>query len=159
PERSLIQTIGRAARNINGEVFLYADEVSDAMHAAIAESNRRRGKQLAYNELHGITAEPGRERIHEGIRGEAEAETGAPGPKLAPWERELAFDDLRQELALLENEMWSASEALDFEKAAAVRDRIREIEARLQGIDIAVATIPGKPKGFAALVQGGSGGP
>jgi excinuclease ABC subunit B len=146
-ERSLIQTIGRAARNVNGEVFLYADDVSDAMRAAIDETNRRRDKQLTYNALHGITPESVRKRVHDVIRGEADVESDAPSPTLAPWERELAFDDLRQELALLENEMWSASESLDFEKAAAVRDRIREIEARLQGVDIAIATIPGKPKG------------
>jgi len=143
-ERALIQTIGRAARNVNGEVYLYADEVSDAMAAAIAETERRRTKQLAYNEKHGITPESVRKRVHDVIRGEAEAEAEGPPPQLDPWERELAFDDLRQELALLENEMWSASESLDFERAAAIRDRIREIEARLQGKDVKVATIPGK---------------
>ena len=142
-ERALIQTIGRAARNVNGEVYLYADEVSDAMAAAIAETERRRDKQLAYNALHGITPESVRKRVHDVIRGEAEAEAEGPPPQLDPWERELAFDDLRQELALLENEMWSASESLDFERAAAVRDRIREIEAKLQDKDVKVAVIPG----------------
>src|SRR5690606_14982943 len=112
-----------------------------------------RQKQLAYNEAHGITPESVRKRVHEVIRGEAEAETEGPAPTLDPWERELAFDDLRQELALLENEMWSASEELDFEKAAAVRDRIREIEARLQGKDVVITTIPGTP---AARGGGGS---
>src|SRR5690606_4594040 len=146
-ERALIQTIGRAARNVNGEVFLYADEVSDAMRAAIDETDRRRQKQLAYNELHGITPESVRKRVHDVIRGEAGAEAEGPPPTLDPWERELAFDDLRQELALLENEMWSASEGLDFEKAAAVRDRIREIEAKLQGKDVAFTTIPGTAPG------------
>ncbi len=150
-ERALIQTIGRAARNVNGEVYLYADEVSDAMAAAIAETERRRNKQLAYNERHGITPESVRKRVHEVIRGEAEAEAEGPPPRLDPWERELAFDDLRQELALLENEMWSASESLDFERAAAIRDRIREIEARLQGKDVKVATIPGKQARSAAV--------
>jgi len=150
-ERALIQTIGRAARNVNGEVYLYADEVSEAMAAAIAETERRRAKQLAYNEKHGITPETVRKRVHEVIRGEAEAEAEGPPPQLDPWERELAFDDLRQELALLENEMWAASEALDFERAAAIRDRIREIEARLQGKDVKVATIPGKQARSAAV--------
>jgi excinuclease ABC subunit B len=116
-ERSLIQTIGRAARNVHGEVFLYADEVSDAMHAAIGTTERRREKQLAYNERHGITPETIRKRIQEVIRGE-EADGGAPAAPVAPWERELLEDEVRQELALLENEMWSASESLDFEKAA-----------------------------------------
>ncbi len=156
-ERSLIQTIGRAARNVNGEVFLYADEVSDAMQAALDETNRRRDKQLAYNELHGITPESVRKRIHDVIRGDTDGEEAeGAAAALDPWERELAFDDLRQELALLENEMWAASEALDFERAAAVRDRIREIEARLAGKDVLVTTIPGQrsaPSGRAGKVR------
>ena len=68
--------------------------VSDAMSAAIEETNRRRDKQLAYNALHGITPESVRKRVHEVIRGEADVETDTPGPALAPWERELAFDDV-----------------------------------------------------------------
>jgi excinuclease ABC subunit B len=142
-ERSLIQTIGRAARNVNGEVFLYADEISDAMRGAIDETNRRREKQLAFNELHGITPETIRKRIHEVIRGEEESEEGKE-PVLDPWERELLFDDLKQELAQLETEMWKASEDLDFERAAQIRDRIHEIEARLEGKRVRVATLPGR---------------
>ncbi len=143
-ERSLIQTIGRAARNVNGEVYLYADEVSDAMRLAMDETNRRRNKQLAYNEVNGITPESVRKRVHDVIRGtEADDQEEAPA-KLDPWERELVFDDLRQELATLETEMWEASEALDFERAAALRDRIREVEARLQGREVVITTIPGQ---------------
>ena len=145
-ERSLIQTIGRAARNVNGEVYLYADEVSDAMQAAIEETNRRRDKQLTYNATHGITPESVRKRVHAVIRGEDEDHVpDTVEHKLDPWERELVFDDLRQELATLETEMWSASEALDFERAAALRDRVREIEARLQGRDVQLTQIPGRP--------------
>lgn len=142
-ERSLIQTIGRAARNVRGEVYLYADKVSPAMEAAIGETDRRRTKQLAYNEKHGITPETIRKRIHSVIRGEGNEEEPKPKP-IAPWERELAVDDLRQELTMLEDEMWQASEDLDFEKAAAIRNRIREIEARLQGKELALPTIPGR---------------
>ncbi len=140
-ERSLIQTIGRAARNVKGEVYLYADEVSEAMDGAIAETNRRRDKQLAFNREHGITPETIRKRIHEVIRGEEQARDEAE--ELDPWERELLFDDLKQELSQLENEMWKASEELDFERAAQIRDRIREIEARLEGKRVEVPTIPG----------------
>jgi len=141
-ERSLIQTIGRAARNVKGEVFLYADTVSDAMRAAIDETERRREKQLAYNKEHGITPETIRKRIHDVIR-ESEEEDEVAG-KLAPWEREIVFDDLRQQLAQLENQMWLASEELDFEKAAAIRDEIRELEARLQGRELNLPEFPGK---------------
>jgi len=142
-ERSLIQTIGRAARNVAGEVVLYADVVSDAMRKAIDETDRRRTKQLAYNEAHGITPETIVKRIQEVIRGERD--DAEPIRPIDPWERELLEDDVRQELALLENEMWNASEALDFEKAAAVRDRIRELEAKLEGRAIDLPSIPGRP--------------
>ncbi|MBA2668083.1 MAG: excinuclease ABC subunit UvrB [Trueperaceae bacterium] len=142
-ERSLIQTIGRAARHVEGEVFLYADTVSDAMRAAIDETDRRRTKQIAYNELHGITPETIKKRIQEVIRGERK-EAGADIAPVAPWERELLEDDARQELGALEREMWEASEALDFERAAAVRDRIREVEARLGGREIAMPSVPGR---------------
>ena len=141
-ERSLIQTIGRAARNVKGEVFLYADTISDAMRAAIDETERRREKQLAYNREHGITPETIRKRIHDVIRESEEEDEVAE--KLAPWEREIVFDDLRQQLAQLENQMWLASEELDFEKAAAIRDEIRELEARLQGRELNLPEFPGK---------------
>jgi excinuclease ABC subunit B len=140
-ERSLIQTIGRAARNVRGEVYLYADVVSDAMKAALDETNRRRDKQLAYNKENNITPETIQKSIRDVIRGEGE-EASTSG--MAPWERELVMDDLKEELAQLEIEMWQASDALDFEKAAAVRDRIREIEAKLQGKEVKMAVVPGK---------------
>ena len=142
-ERSLIQTIGRAARNVRGEVFLYGDDISPAMAAAIGETERRRDKQLAYNEAHGITPETVRKQVREVIRGDGGEEAEAPA-ELTPWEREIALDDVKQELAELENEMWLASEALDFERAAAIRDRIREVEAKLQGKDVGVTTLPGQ---------------
>ncbi len=145
-ERSLIQTIGRAARNVRGEVFLYADVISDAMRDAMGETERRRNKQLAYNAEHSITPESIRKNIRNVIRGEGDTPEEQPA-KLAPWERELAQDDAKQELALLENEMWQASEDLDFERAAAIRDRIREVEAKLQGREVALVNVPGqKPR-------------
>lgn len=143
-ERSLVQTIGRAARNVNGEVILYADTISPAMERAMDETNRRREKQLAYNEAHGITPETINKRIRDVIRAPQDEEGTSDEAKLAPWEREIANDAITQELAGLEAEMWEASEALDFEKASAIRDRIRELEARLAGNEVAMVEMPGK---------------
>jgi excinuclease ABC subunit B len=140
---ALIQTIGRAARHVRGKVIMYADQQTEAMQTAIGETNRRRAKQVAYNQQHGITPETIRKRIQDVIRGE-ETEGGAAAAPVAPWERELLEDEARQELALLENEMWSASESLDFEKAAAVRDRIRELEAKLGGRELRLPQLPPK---------------
>jgi excinuclease ABC subunit B len=154
-ERSLIQTMGRAARNVNGEVYLYADSVSDAMRSAIDVTGSRRARQLAYNEEHGITPETIRKRIHEVIRGETEEGVEAPA-ELTPWERELVTDDLTQELGLLESQMWAASEALDFEQASALRDRIRELEAKLQGKEVNVVMLPGRTAGTGPAKQRGS---
>lgn len=155
--RSLIQTIGRAARNVNGQVFLYADTVSDAMETAISETNRRRELQLAYNAEHGITPATIRKRVREVIRGEHEGTEAPDAVPLTPWERELAQDDIRQELALLETEMWQASEDLDFEKAARLRDSIRELEARLSGRDLKLPSIPGTAPASARARRGRAG--
>ena len=126
-ERSLIQTIGRAARNVGGEVFLYADAVSDAMKAAIDETNRRRALQEAYNLEHGITPATIQKSVRKVIKPEDyEAEAV-----------EAVVDDpalLQSLLEQLETEMWAASEALDFEKAAGLRDQMRSLEARLKGL-------------------------
>jgi len=126
-ERSLIQTIGRAARNVGGEVFLYADTVSDSMRAAIEETNRRRAVQEAYNAAHGITPTTVQKSVRKLVKPEdyeAEAvEAVLHDPAL-----------LQSLLEQLETEMWAASEALDFEKAASLRDQMRSLEARLKGL-------------------------
>ena len=101
----------------------------------------RREKQVAYNSAHGITPETIQKTIRQVIRGEKEGEDTA---QLDPWERELVMDDLKGELATLETEMWAASEALDFERAAAVRDRIREVEAQLQGKEVKMSDAAGE---------------
>ena len=140
-ERSLIQTIGRAARHLRGEVFLYADQMSEAMERAITETKRRREKQISYNKKHGIVPQT----IRKGIRNVIQTEEGMPPDATSnELERELEFDELRQELIALSTNMWTASEDLDFERAAAIRDRIREIEATLQGEDLKLPTIPRK---------------
>ncbi|WP_135257187.1 excinuclease ABC subunit UvrB [Thermus caldilimi] len=124
-ERSLIQTIGRAARNARGEVWLYADSVSEAMERAIRETNRRRTLQEAYNREHGIVPETVRKEVRAIIRPEGYEEALLSEP---------LGEDLREGIAELELAMWQAAEALDFERAARLRDELRALEARLQGL-------------------------
>ena len=124
-ERSLIQTIGRAARNARGEVWLYADGVSEAMERAIRETNRRRALQEAYNREHGIVPETVRKEVRAIIRPEGYEEAPLPEP---------AGEDLKERIAELELAMWQAAEELDFERAARLRDELRALEARLQGL-------------------------
>ncbi len=126
-ERSLIQTIGRAARNVGGEVFLYAETVSDAMRMAIEETNRRRAVQEAYNTEHGITPATVQKTVRKMIKPEDYQEEA----------QEVLLDDpdaMAEALGQLEHEMWQASEALDFEKAAGIRDQMRSLEARIKGL-------------------------
>lgn len=128
-ERSLIQTIGRAARNANGQVIMYANKMTDSMKKAIDETERRRTIQLAYNEKHGITPQTISKKIPELIRATQAAEDTenyvtkvVGGKKLTKKEREKL-------LASLEQEMKEAARALDFERAAELRDTIFELKA------------------------------
>ena len=133
-ETSLIQTIGRAARNIEGKVLMYADKETDAMRAALGETDRRRAIQLAYNEEHGITAAT----IVKGISDIAEflqSESKLPGKgkrkrKRAATEA-MTLSELEQTLVELEEEMLAAAEELRFEYAARVRDEIRDLRREL----------------------------
>jgi len=126
-ERSLIQTIGRAARNVEGEVYLYAETISEAMRVAIEETNRRRAIQEAYNAEHGITPATVQKTVRKMIKPEDYQEAAQEALLEDP-------DAMAEALGQLELEMWQASEALDFEKAAAIRDQIRALEARLKGL-------------------------
>ncbi|RIH82816.1 UvrABC system protein B [Calidithermus terrae] len=126
-ERSLIQTIGRAARNAQGEVYLYAETVSEAMQAAIDETNRRRALQEAYNAEHGITPQTVQKTVRKVIRPDDYEEAAAEALLEDP-------DALAEALGQLELEMWKASEELDFERAMELRDRIRALEARMKGL-------------------------
>ncbi len=137
-ERALIQTIGRAARNARGEVFLYADQISDAMRAAIEETNRRRAIQEAYNKEHGITPKTIEKSVRPLVKPEDYAEA---------IEASLPLDEeaIKEEIAALTLEMWEASEALDFERAAELRDQIHALEARLKGVHIP-AEVGGKKR-------------
>ncbi|WP_242143847.1 MULTISPECIES: excinuclease ABC subunit UvrB [unclassified Bacillus cereus group] len=126
-ERSLIQTIGRAARNENGHVIMYADRITKSMQIAIVETKRRREKQEAYNEEHGITPKTIQKEVRDVIRAtvaaeETEVYETTPTKKLTKKERE-------KTIAKMEEEMKEAAKALDFERAAELRDVILELKA------------------------------
>ncbi|WP_077624809.1 excinuclease ABC subunit UvrB [Sediminibacillus massiliensis] len=128
-ERSLIQTMGRAARNENGRVIMYADKITDSMQKAIEETYRRREKQQAYNEEHGITPTTIKKEVRDVIRATVAAEETeayeAETPKLSKMskkEREKVIEDM-------EKEMKQAARDLNFEKAAELRDLVLELKA------------------------------
>jgi excinuclease ABC subunit B len=123
-QTSLIQTIGRTARNVNATVFLYADTVTDSMQKAIDETNRRRTIQLAYNQEHGITPETIRKEIRKSLTEQIKAEHIA---REAIRLDETEYDKVEM-AAQVEREMFEAAEALDFERAAALRDQLRELK-------------------------------
>lgn len=128
-ERSLIQTIGRAARNANGHVIMYADNMTDSMKKAIEETKRRRTLQMAYNEEHGITPKTIVKKIPEVIRATQVAEGEASYVTKATKGKKLTKAEKEQLLASLEVEMKEAAIALDFERAAELRDTIFELKA------------------------------
>ncbi|HHB1651174.1 excinuclease ABC subunit B [Bacillus cereus] len=126
-ERSLIQTIGRAARNENGRVIMYADRITKSMGIAIEETKRRRSIQEAYNEEHGITPKTIQKGIRDVIRAttaaeETETYEATPAKKMTKKERE-------KTIAKMEAEMKEAAKALDFERAAELRDLLLELKA------------------------------
>jgi len=135
--RSLIQSIGRAARNVNGKAILYADRMTGSMEMAIGETNRRRQKQLDYNAAHGITPETIRKNIDD-VLGEALAREFVGVPKdQAAEEPILYLDDtaFEKEVAKLEKKMQTHASRMEFEEAAALRDRILHLRReRLTGV-------------------------
>ena len=150
-ERSLIQTIGRAARNVSGQVIMYADTVTDSMNTAIEETNRRREKQLAYNREHGIDPTPLRKKIGDitDMLAREDADTsallaatgdhkrrGAPVP-LGAHTKELAnrpTGELADLIAQLTDQMHAAAAELQFEVAARLRDEIGELKKELRSM-------------------------
>ncbi|GAB6186468.1 excinuclease ABC subunit UvrB [Thermopirellula anaerolimosa] len=126
-ETSLIQTIGRCARNINAKVLLYADKVTDSMQRAVEETRRRRQLQEEYNRRHNITPETIRKNLHRGI--EAEAAAHAKTYELLHQDEEKFVT--QEYLNELEAEMLAAAEALEFERAAELRDRITELRGKI----------------------------
>jgi excinuclease ABC subunit B len=142
-ETSLIQTMGRAARNVDGQVIMYADTVTDSMRRAISETQRRRKLQLEYNEEHGINPETIRKAVTDILAMLRPAET-APVPgrdqrdrsrdKLHAELGNLAGDELRRLILTLEEEMHDASAELRFEYAARLRDEIKDLKRELRDV-------------------------
>ena len=138
-ESALIQTIGRAARHLEGHVVMYADRTTPAMAAAMDETNRRRAKQEIYNQQHGIQPQQivkDIQDITDRLRSlDADDKPAAAAANLST----LPTDELQRMIAELENEMKKAAQALEFEKAAALRDQIfdlRGVLAEQQGLEM-----------------------
>ena len=143
--RSLIQTIGRAARNIRGKAIMYADEVTDAMRQAIDETDRRRQRQAEYNEAHGITPKGIVKAVKEIIDGVqpraqsrrsrryAEVPSAAAAEEAAQYDA-MSADALGRQLRKLEKRMYDHAKNLEFEEAAGLRDKIRAIRERRFGL-------------------------
>lgn len=120
-ETSLIQTVGRAARNLNGHVVMYADRITDSMQKTIDETTRRRAIQEAYNTEHHITPRS----IQKGVREVIEATIAAEST--GDYVQEVDENEMHNIIAGLETEMYRAAEALEFEKAASIRDEVRKL--------------------------------
>jgi excinuclease ABC subunit B len=133
-ETSLVQTIGRAARNVNGRVLMYADKETDAMRAAMSETDRRREIQLAYNEEHGITPATVRKGISEMAEFLA-MEDRAPAKRRRRRSDEFASpEELERTIVALEEEMLAAADDLRFEEAGRIRDELKELRRDLDGM-------------------------
>ncbi len=134
-DTSLIQTIGRAARNVAGQVIMYADNITGSMQRAIEETNRRRAAQLAYNEEHGITPQTVRKAIRDVIAADTVMEprgtyrTGRlSAAEMTQGDQPLPLDQIVEVIAQLEKQMKEAAKAMEFERAAELRDEIRDLK-------------------------------
>jgi excinuclease ABC subunit B len=136
-ETSLIQTIGRAARNVDGRVILYADRITGSMERAIRETDRRREKQVAYNLKHGITPQTIRKNIDDVMAGLFQADTDM-ARVTATLEKPMVGANLAAHLDALRTAMRKAAENLEFEEAARLRDEVKRLEA----VELAVADDP-----------------
>ncbi|NOC47525.1 excinuclease ABC subunit UvrB [Ruegeria sp. HKCCD7559] len=136
-ETSLIQTIGRAARNAEGRVIMYADRITGSMERALEETNRRRAKQIAYNEEHGITPETVKKNVEDVLAGLYEGDVDM-NRVTATIDKPMHGANLEAHLDGLRDQMRKAAENLEFEEAANIRDEIKRLEA----VDLAVADDP-----------------
>ncbi|WP_043426650.1 excinuclease ABC subunit UvrB [Curvibacter lanceolatus] len=138
-ERSLIQTIGRAARNLNGRAILYADRITESMRKAMGETERRRLKQIAYNEAHGITPRSIVKQVKDLIDGVYSEKSGREAEKLEQSAlqkarvEEMGEKDIAREIKRLEKEMLEHARNLEFEKAAQARDQLALLRERAFG--------------------------
>jgi excinuclease ABC subunit B len=128
-ERSLIQTIGRAARNVNGKVIMYADTVTASMQKAIDETNRRRKLQMEYNQKHGITPQTVQKAVRDVIEATRAVTAELPEVK-RDFIQKMSAKEFKQYVEKLTREMREAAKALEFEKAAMLRDLIIELRAQ-----------------------------
>jgi excinuclease ABC subunit B len=132
---SLIQTMGRAARNVEGTAILYADAMTDSMKFAMGETSRRRTLQAAYNQEHNITPESIKKNLGELLSSVYEHDYAViPEVAETPEERYRSLDELEKEIKVVEKQMREAAKALEFEKAAALRDRLKTLRASEFGL-------------------------
>ena len=136
-ETSLIQTVGRAARNSEGRVIMYADRITGSMERAIGETDRRRAKQIAYNEEHGITPETIRKNVDDVLQGLYKGDVDM-NRVTAKVDKPMTGANMQAHLDALRTDMRKAAENLEFEEAARLRDEVKRLEA----VDLAVADDP-----------------
>ncbi|QBC33818.1 MULTISPECIES: excinuclease ABC subunit UvrB [Pandoraea] len=137
-ERSLIQTIGRAARNVNGTAILYGDKMTDSMTRAIGETERRRAKQMAHNEAHGIVPQGVKKRIKDiidGVYDPQDAKAELAEAKEQAHYQDMSEKQLAREIKKLEKQMQEHARNLEFEKAAKARDQLLHVKALVFGTD------------------------
>ena len=154
-ERSLIQTIGRAARNVHGKAILYADQMTESMRRAIGETERRRARQLAHNAAHGIVPRSVTKQVRELIDGVVSDKTARDDLKAAAAAAEvevLGEKDLGRRIRLLEKQMLEHARNLEFEKAARLRDQLALLKEQAfgaTGTDSAIVPLVGQaqPRG------------
>jgi excinuclease ABC subunit B len=144
-ERSLIQTIGRAARNLNGKAILYADQVTESMKLALGETERRRARQTAHNLAEGITPTSVIKRVKEmidGIYSDKGAKDDLKAARDALAGEVLSEKDLSKRIKLLERQMLEHAKNLEFEKAARVRDQLAALREQAFGAAVHDSVLP-----------------